>query len=535
LPAIPWLLAPLAALLLVTAASRGAEPPAPAADPVVEVAPDSPRAALEEYLDLCRRGEYAAAARHLALQPGQRERGPDLARRLKAVLDRRLWIDLDAVSSASDGDGADDLPEGVDQIGSIAGAGGSAPVRMLRLAEAEPPTWAFAPETVARIDRWYRALGDRWLRDRLPDWLLRPGPLELARWQWVALPMLALLAWGLGRLLGWATLKLLQRLAAGTRVHWDDALITGLGGPFVLAWMVAAAYPLTAALDLYPPARALANSALGTLGLGALFWALWRGAGVIGQALSASPWASGNASAQSALSIGVRLARVAVSAVGLVAGLSRLGYPVAGLLAGLGLGGLAFALAAQKTVENLFGSLSLAVDAPFRVGDFVKVEDFVGTVEAIGLRSTRIRTLDRTMVAIPNGRLAEMRLESFSARDRMRLACTLGLVYQTSAAQMRRVLEDLEAALRSHPLIWPDAVVVRFKELASSSLDVEVMAWFQTSSWPEFQSIRQEVLLQFMEVVERAGTSFAFPTRTVHVAAAAEDATVRAATPAVEE
>jgi MscS family membrane protein len=138
-------------------------------------------------------------------------------------------------------------------------------------------------------------------------------------------------------------------------------------------------------------------------------------------------------------------------------------------------------------------------------------------VEAIGLRSTRIRTLDRTLITIPNGRLADMRLESLTARDRMRLACTVGLVYGTTAAQMRRVLAGLESALREHPKIWPDAVVVRFKEFAASSLDIEVMAWFQTPDWSEFQLIRQEVLLRFMEVVEAAGTSFAFPTRTVRL------------------
>jgi MscS family membrane protein len=168
-------------------------------------------------------------------------------------------------------------------------------------------------------------------------------------------------------------------------------------------------------------------------------------------------------------------------------------------------------------VENLFGSLSLALDRPFDVDEFVKVEDFVGTVEAIGLRSTRFRTLDRTLITIPNGRVADMRLESYSARDRMRLACSIGLVYETTAAQMRQVLEGLEGALRGHPRIWPDAVVVRFKEFAASSLDIEIMAWFQTREWSQFQAIRQEILLQFMEVVERAGTSFAFPTRTVHV------------------
>lgn len=204
-------------------------------------------------------------------------------------------------------------------------------------------------------------------------------------------------------------------------------------------------------------------------------------------------------------------------ALALVAVLSELGYPVAGLLAGLGIGGIAVALAAQKTVENLFGSLAMAADPPFGLGDFVRIEDFVGTVEAIGLRSTKIRTLDRTLVSLPNGRLADMRLESLAARDRMRLACTVGLVYGTSAEQMRSVLQGLEEVLRAHPRIWPDAVVVRFKELGPFSLDIEVMAWFQTSEWAEFQLIRQEVLLRFMEVVDRAGTSFAFPTRTVHL------------------
>ena len=134
-----------------------------------------------------------------------------------------------------------------------------------------------------------------------------------------------------------------------------------------------------------------------------------------------------------------------------------------------------------------------------------------------GFRSTRIRTLDRTLISLPNGKLADMRLESFSARDRLRLACTIGLVYGTRADEMRRVLAGLEGVLRAHPKIWPDAVVVRFKEFGASSLDIEVMAWFLTSDWGEFQAIRQEVLLAFMDVVERSGSAFAFPTQTVYL------------------
>jgi MscS family membrane protein len=168
-------------------------------------------------------------------------------------------------------------------------------------------------------------------------------------------------------------------------------------------------------------------------------------------------------------------------------------------------------------VENLFGAFSIGVDQPFRVGDYVKIDEFAGTVEMIGLRSTRIRTLDRTLVTMPNGKLADSRIETFAARDRIRLATTIRLVYGTTAAQLRQVLGDLEAGLRAHPLIWPDTVVVRLVEIAKSSLDIEIQAWFLTTDWNEFRLIRQEMLLQFMEIVERSGTRFALPAQTVHV------------------
>jgi MscS family membrane protein len=109
-----------------------------------------------------------------------------------------------------------------------------------------------------------------------------------------------------------------------------------------------------------------------------------------------------------------------------------------------------------------------------------------------------------------------MRVESYAARDRIRLACILGLTYSTTAQAMRSVLAGFERVLRAHPKIWPDTVVVRFREFAQSSLDIEIMAWFQTQDFGEFQLIRQEILLSFMDVVENAGASFAFPTRTIH-------------------
>jgi len=232
------------------------------------------------------------------------------------------------------------------------------------------------------------------------------------------------------------------------------------------------------------------------------------------------PWAAGNASTRHLLAIGGNLSKGVIAVLGILALLAALGYPVTTLLAGLGIGGLAFAFGAQKTVENLFGSMALAVDQPFRVGDVVRVGDFQGTVEDIGLRSTRFRTPDRSLITIPNGSLSDQRLESLAERDRIRLAAMVGLAYGTTRAQMQRVLEGFERVLRSHPKIWPDTVVVAFNQLGASSLDIEIQAWFKVPA-EDFARCRQEVLLEFMRVVEEAGTSFALPSRTIHLVGAA--------------
>lgn len=483
-----------------------------------EASPTSPRASLQEYLDACRDGRYEDAARYLDLEGIAPERGPELARRLKGVLDRHLWIDLSLISAQEEGDLDDGLAESAERIGSIpTGDGRQAPVSLVRQAGDDGGQWVFSSGTVARIDGWYEDLGDRWMRENLPAVLLRPGPRELLWWQWLALLPLGLVSWAGGRLLGAITRRIVARLTSRTQSDWDDKLLARLTGPLTLAWSLLLARVLLEPLALYPPAEEFLVRILRALGLAVVFWGLWRVVDIVTDAVGLMPALQGRPSARSMLMLGERLGKVLVAAFGLVAALSELGYPVASLVAGLGLGGLAFALAAQKTVENLFGSVALAVDEPFRVGDFVHIEDFVGTVEAIGLRSTQIRTLDRTLISIPNGKLADMRLESFAARDRLRLACIVSLVYSTSAEQMRAVLAGLENVLRSHPKIWPDAVVVRFKELGAASLDIEIMAWFQTQDWGEFQLIRQGVLIQFMEVVEKAGSEFAFPTQTLHI------------------
>jgi MscS family membrane protein len=493
-------------------------PSAARAQPPETDVSDSPRGAISAFLEATRAGQYERAARFLGTPAPEVGDPLHLAFQLKAVLDRHLWVDLEAVSPDPQGDPGDGLEPGVDELGTIPGPSGQgSPVRLIR-ASTPPHEWVLAPAVVSRIDGWYRSLPGAWLRGVLPEPLQRPGPADVLWWQWGAILLLLGVAITAG--LGVARLmrRALTRLTARTETPWDDGVATRLGAPLTLlvtAVIVRSGLPV---LGLYTPAEAAARGVIRAALIVTAFWAAWRTIDAAAESFLSVRGVALASVTRTLVSMGARLGKVALIIGALVMALRALGVEVTGLLAGLGLGGLAVALAAQKSVENLFGGVALAVDSPFGVGDFVRIEDFVGTVEAIGLRTTRIRTLDRTLVTIPNGRLADMRLENFSVRDRILFACTVGVTYETRPEILRRVVEDLEALLRAHPKIWPDAVVVRLAAFGASSLDIEVKAWFETRDWGEFQRIRQTLMLEMMGVVERAGAGFAYPTQTIHLA-----------------
>jgi len=325
----------------------------------------------------------------------------------------------------------------------------------------------------------------------------------------------------LGRIIVGIARPLLARLAGRTANEWDDRLVQLMASPLSLVLSLQALRLASPWLPLEGPALATLIGAIAIATTLAVLWTAFRAIDLTRGVLERRSWAVDRPSSRSVLSIGGRFAKVAVVVIAGIVALAQLGVSVGSLIAGLGIGGLAVALAAQKTLENLFGTLSIGVDQPMREGDLVKLYGVIGTVEQIGLRSTRLRTLDRTIITIPNGELANQRIESLTVRDRMRLAATIGLVYDTTSQQMRAILGELEAILRGHPKIWPSDMVVRFKELAASSLDIEIMAWFQTTDYAEFQAIRQDMLLDFMAAIERNGSAIAFPTQTVHLTSSA--------------
>jgi MscS family membrane protein len=209
--------------------------------------------------------------------------------------------------------------------------------------------------------------------------------------------------------------------------------------------------------------------------------------------------------------------KVLIVGFGALAVLATLGVDITAGLAGVGVGGIAVALAAQKSLENLFGGVSLFADQPVRVGDFCRYGGEVGTVEEIGLRSTRGRTLDRTVVTIPNAEFSNLKLENYARRDRMRLWTMIGVRYETTPDQLRFLLARLREILLAHPRVTDDPARVRLVGFGAYSLDMEVFAYVDTADWTEFLSIREDVYLRFMDAIKEAGTSFAFPSSTTYV------------------
>jgi MscS family membrane protein len=354
------------------------------------------------------------------------------------------------------------------------------------------------------------ARGGPRLPDLLPPVLHQIGPYDLAWWQWLALPLFVAAALAVGRILGAVSGGVLQRVFRRTRTRWDERWLGRVASALTVLWAAMVFRVAMPWLELHDAAHAVVTALLSAVVVITVFWTLWRSVDVIVELTIEQAWGA-DASARSMLIVGGNLLKTAVLLIGGVSTAAAFGYPVATVLAGLGIGGIAFAFGAQKTVENLFGSIALATDQPLRVGDVVKVEGVEGQVEQIGARSTRLRTADRTLVTIPNGRLADSRIESLAARDRLRMSTTVMLAYGTTEAQVRQVIDGIEHRLRTQPLVWPDVVVARLANLGPTSIDIEVLCWFLTSDFDAFRNARQEVLLAIIGVVEQAGARFVTP------------------------
>jgi MscS family membrane protein len=351
------------------------------------------------------------------------------------------------------------------------------------------------------IPKAHQAVGETPFEKKLPQQLVTFEILETPVWRWIALLGMALAIWMVAGFLSWAIVTAVGRLVNAR----------GFRSPLRAALAVAG---FRAAIEIAPPAtlaRTFIDRALGMVFFLSLAWA---GAAVVD--LVAERWHSHldprlQAVSYSVLPLGRQVLKLSLFLIAILSVLSVWGYNTTTILAGLGVGGLAVALAAQKTIENLFGGISVIGDRPVLVGDVCRFGDRVGTVMHIGLRSTRIRTPDRTIICVPNGQFSSMALENISGRDKIWFHPTMNLRRDTTSDQLMEVLSSFRNILAEDPKVETGKLPVRFIGVGPYSLDVEVGAYVNTLDYEEFLALQQELLLKMLQAVERAGTGLAVP------------------------
>ena len=499
------------------ATTENADAPPKYEVPEDEFGRGSPRGTVKGYLAAFREGDYEKAANYLDLRRIQGD-GPTLARQLRIILSRTLWVDVETLSPEHNGRSNDGLPPYRDRLGTIETQAGKVDILLQSVPREDGvKIWKIAGVTVALVPDLYNEFGYGVLERFLPKIFFDIQFLDIALWQWIGLLVLVLLAAIASWLLTVLVVRLLGTLVAFTKTTIDDKLRVEAAGPIRLTIAVLVFRAGLVPLGLGVGATGFLSALLSALFIVAVTWLLLRVTDVLSSVVEERLVERGEVGATALVPPGRKFVKAIVAIFAFVAILSNFGFNVAALLAGLGVGGIAVALAAQKSIENLFGGIILYVDRPVRVGDFCRFGDKMGTVEEIGIRSTQVRTLDHTVITIPNATFSNMEIDNITARERIRLLAVVTVRYETTPDQLRYILVEIRKLLYSHERVISDTPRVRFINFGAYSLDIEVVTYINTTDWAEFLGIREDIFLRIMDIIKASGTGFAFPSQTLYM------------------
>jgi MscS family membrane protein len=474
----------------------------------------TPYGAVIGFLQAANKADYELASRYLEGKQSARRKA-ELARHLHLVLNRGLKIGPENLSKAPAGTLDDGLPADLEKVGTATFGGDSLDV-VLRLTKTAdtPPIWLFSVETLLGVTAAADQLELPWAEAIWPEAFRDIRFLSYPLFTWlnvlVAIPLLVGIAWPLTRgllrllhpldlrhsggkvlaqlkwLLFLLILSLLARIVATQAATAEGRIfVTSVANVFII---VAAGWLLVRLTKLVAGLKTLQLRQVGLPGkIAAVELANW---------LLVCVWFT----------------------AGLFLVLRSLGIELTAVVAGLGIGGIAFAFAAQKTIENLFGTVTVVADEAIQVGDQCLIGTVEGRVENIGLRSTRIRTIDRSMVSIPNGQLASTSITNLARRDKFLFRHHVRLEYATKADQLRHVLADIKKTMLEHAKLDAGTVKTRLIRFGDAALELEVFAYVPTSDEAAFLDVQQELLLRIMDIVEASGATIAVPAKAAPVA-----------------
>lgn len=490
-----------------------ASAPAPAAaEPRDPLDRGTPRRAVTGFIRAAHR-ESATAV--LFLQGGQRPqaRAERLVRDLSTLMDRHFRQPMGTISDAPEGAVDDGLPLDRERIGPLRIAGEDHYIELVRV---EQPTigniWLISAETLARVPELRDSVEASWLERRLPDGFFAEAAFgftyaDLVLWAGsLLLPLLLLrLLFGALHLLTRRLLRASPHLEAVEAwyqaTRWPGILLVTLA---VHGWALGWYGPTLPFRIAY--ARVLVLALVLVIG-----WALHRILSFSFRRLGARLQEQGRGGSRSMAMLGERLINVLLLMLVVLALMAVAGFDIKTVLAGLGIIGVALALGAQKTIENILGGVMLLGDEAFGVGDLCRINNRLGTVEDITLRSVRFRTLEQTLLSIPAGVLAQAEIENFATRGKILALHRLRLSYGTSVEQLRRIVAGMEMALANRRELERPGARVRLVEFGALGIELELYAHVLTSDMQTFLTVREDLLLQLAAIVEGAGARFAEP------------------------
>jgi len=477
----------------------------------------TPSGSILGFLQAAQSGNYTLAAQYLQMSAAHRQsEGEQIATELKIVMDRAFNGRIGGFTDA-DGTPQEGVSLGQQRIGTMSSGDVEADFNLVRVSDPSAgKIWLVSAETLAKVPELYEQVQARQVENKLPSLLVKHQLAGMPLWQWLALllalPVAAGVGWLIVVLFGFPLRWWERRRGQVDLANWRT-----VSGP---AWMVTgtlahAVFARYLGLPVLPRHYYYQFTSIALI-IGAT-WIVWRLVRWFLRGVRNRALARGNAGTGSLMLLGERILKAAIFLTGLFAVLGSLGVNLTTALAGLGIGGLAIGFGAQQTIANLFGGVSVLGDEVIRVGDVCTFGDRTGTVEDIGLRSTRVRTEERTLLAIPNGTVATINVENLSRRDKILFKTRLALHPGTKADQLRTVLAELRGMIENHPKVEKGSVRVRLTDISGGSHNAEIVAYVLTRDFNEFAAVREDLLLSMMDIAEDSGEGLAQPSTTLYL------------------
>jgi MscS family membrane protein len=472
----------------------------------------SPQQAARSLLDWLQpeRWDPAAATTCLDLPAELRADAPEIAVQLKKVLDAKgLYVPVESMSM--DPDYADE-----------SGAHRATPLPHFPelVISRQGDRWLWSRDLVGQVPQLYSQTFSGIpgkIQHRIPAWAEGPV-LGISTWQIIYAGLLFLVALAAAFVAQKLVADQFLRIAKRTGISLDGRVVRATRGP--ITWFTAGSVALFGLPDLQlsvQAARAMVFLASAVTSLSLVLMAA-RVVDVVANYFGRRADKTDSRLDDQVIPLTSRAVKTGIWVVGIVFVVQNLGIDVGGLMAGLGIGGLAFALAAKDTVENLFGSLTIFTDRPFQIGDWVVIDGKVeGVVEEVGFRSTRIRTFHNSLISVPNAKVANSTVDNLGERAVRRVKTTLGFTYDASRDQLESFMRQARALLEGCDEVWDGTLEVQFTGFGASSLDVMLYFFLDVPDWSAELDTKSRLLLDLMGIAEDEGLSFAFPSTSVYV------------------